>query len=250
MRESPLLSILDDAQLRSVVDAGRLREFDPEETIAHEGETATTFYVVLDGQVEVRRTGRTLAKLGRGQFFGETALLADQTRSADVVASTRTRCLTLNHSELRGLISSNPSVALKVLEESTRRYRPEGHDPQTSASSLAPVVMEFRSATAKRLFEYLVKSFIDDYMGKRYPTDRSGWRGLADAARGIAVRPSSLYGRRGGEAAAVAELVRRGLVESRIFPGERGRGGEVTRLRVAYEKDPVTEYVKSKVRTG
>ncbi len=33
----------------------------------------------------------------------------------------------------------------------------------------------------------------------------------------------------------MSELERRGLVEARIFPEERGRGGDITRVRVAYE---------------
>jgi CRP/FNR family transcriptional regulator, cyclic AMP receptor protein len=256
LKESPLFSVLDERQLEAIVESAKLREFDPNETVVHEGETAAGFYVIIEGQVEVRLAGRTLAKLGRGQFFGETTILADQTRSADVVAALRTRCLTLSMSELRGLITSNPAVALKILEESTRRYRLRSPEPQTTdatgaqPASAAKMVMEFKSDKAKSLFEYLVKSFIDDYMGKKYAMERSGWRGLADVARGIKVSPSSLYGKRGGASPMVGELVRRGLVETRIFPGERGRGGEVTRVRVAYEKEPIMEYVKSKVRSG
>jgi hypothetical protein len=182
--------------------------------------------------------------------------LADQTRSADVVAAHRTRCLTLNGSELRGLIASNPAVALKILEESTRRYRPHAPESQTTETAgvqpvhAAKIIMEFKSDRARSLFEYLVRSFIDDYMGKKYAMERSGWRGLADAARGIKASPSSLYGKHGGTSPIIGELVRRGLVESRIFPGERGRGGEITRVRVAYEKEPIMEYVKSRVRSG
>ncbi len=256
LRESPLFSILDERQLAAIVESAKLREFDPDETIVNEGETATSFYVILEGQVEVRRADRTLAKLGRGQFFGETTLLAEETRSADVVAARRTRCLMLNGSELRGLISSNPAVALKILEESTRRNRPRAPESQAAGAagpqppSATKMVMEFKSERAKSLFEYLVRSFIDDYMGKKYAMERSGWRGLTDAARGIKVSPSSLYGKQGGAGQVVGELVRRGLAETRIFPGERGRGGEITRVRVAYEKEPVMEYVKSKVRSG
>jgi len=256
LRESPFFSVLNEEQLKTIVETARLCEFDPGETLVHEGETATSFYVILEGQVEVRRENRTLAKLGRGQFFGETTLLADHTRSADVVAAHMTRCLTLSGSELRGLIASNPAVTLKILEESTRRYRarpPESHTTDAAGAqpaSATKLVMEFKSDTAKSLFEYLVRSFIDDYMGKKYAVERSGWRGLADTARGIRVSPSSLYGKHGGTSPIVGELIRRGLVETRIFPGERGRGGEITRVRVAYEKEPIMEYVKSRVRSG
>ena len=39
------------------------------------------------------------------------------------------------------------------------------------------------------------------------------------------------------------DLVKRGLVEYRIVPGVRGRGGNVMKVRVAYDKEPVKKLV-------
>jgi hypothetical protein len=33
------------------------------------------------------------------------------------------------------------------------------------------------------------------------------------------------------------------LIESRILTAQRGRGGEVVKVRIAYDKDPVKRYV-------
>ncbi len=90
LKDPPLFSILDEGQRNEVAEIASLREFDPGEAIVNEGETATSFYVILQGQVEVRQAKSTLARLGRGQFFGETTVAEDQTRSADVVALQRT----------------------------------------------------------------------------------------------------------------------------------------------------------------
>jgi len=54
---------------------------------------------------------------------------------------------------------------------------------------------------------------------------------------------ASLYGEHGNYGAMMKELLARGLVEMRVFTGQRGRGGEVTRARVAYDKEPVKRYV-------
>ncbi len=54
--------------------------------IVTQGEVGDRFYVVLSGTVEVIRDGTLLAELEEGDFFGETALIFDCLRTADVVA--------------------------------------------------------------------------------------------------------------------------------------------------------------------
>jgi len=39
------------------------------------------------------------------------------------------------------------------------------------------------------------------------------------------------------------KVVRSGIVEFRVFPGERGRGGNVIKVRMNYEKEPVKRIV-------
>ena len=253
LRETPLFSHLSEKQLDAVAKAGSLVEFESEEVIVQEGDAVASFYVILEGQVEVRHADSPLATLGRGQFFGETTLVPDQTRSADVIAVKHTSCLALGGSELRELIILNPTVALKILEESTRRNRPRVSDVTRSSlpsGSATGVSMEFKSSRTRALFDYLVNSFIEDYMRKKYAMEHSGWRGLVESARAIHVSPSLLYDRLGRASIITGELAKRGFVETRIFPGERGRGGEITRVRIAYEKQPIMEYVKAKVRRG
>jgi TolB-like protein/Tfp pilus assembly protein PilF len=102
--------------------------------------------------------------------------------------------------------------------------------------------IRFLSPRANLLFDYLVKAFIDDYM-RRYPLEKSGWRSVTEAAHEIGVSSSTMYGKRGEFSPFVNELVREGFAEVRVFPRERGRGGEVSRLRISYEKKPVQTLV-------
>jgi transcriptional regulator with AAA-type ATPase domain/polyferredoxin len=65
--------------------------FSDGETIVRRGDGATSFYVILSGEAEVRLTGDKdcqlpLVRLSEGAFFGEISLLANTTASADVVA--------------------------------------------------------------------------------------------------------------------------------------------------------------------
>jgi hypothetical protein len=50
--------------------------------------------------------------------------------------------------------------------------------------------------------------------------------------------PSSRY------SSDIALLKRQGLIEVRVFEGERGRGGKVAKLRVAYEKEEVKQFMR------
>jgi hypothetical protein len=110
--------------------------------------------------------------------------------------------------------------------------------------------VQFKSDTTRKVFDSLVDFFIEDYMVKKYISEKSGWRTLAEIADKSHISTSALYGKHSTLGQVFDEPVRRGLIETRIFPGERGRGGEVMRLRIAYEKDPIRELVSRKIRFG
>jgi len=66
---------------------------------------------------------------------------------------------------------------------------------------------------------------------------------LPEVAKGAGLTTSILYNKTGrGAGRIVSELLASSLVEANTFPGERGRGGEVTKLRVAYGIDDVRSY--------
>ena len=63
------------------------RRFGRGEEIISAGEEGHTFYLVASGRVSVRmRTGIELAKLSKGQYFGEMSLLTGEPRTTSVVA--------------------------------------------------------------------------------------------------------------------------------------------------------------------
>jgi hypothetical protein len=55
-----------------------------------------------------------------------------------------------------------------------------------------------------------------------------------------------LYGSGDRKGKVFLELKKRGLVEARFFPGERGRGGHILRIRVSYDK----EIIKRQIDNG
>ena len=117
---------------------------------------------------------------------------------------------------------------------------------------------EFKSERSKVIFERLASDFLKDYMTLNFMEEKSGWRTSGEISRETGIPLSSLYSKGPGAAAPFRELWKRGLVEMRVSPGERGRGGEVTKIRIAFGKTPVREHVnhlarvvkKTEERTG
>lgn len=109
-----------------------------------------------------------------------------------------------------------------------------------------PQEFQFKSMKAKNVFDYLLDSFIEDHMRRKFFVEKAGWRTLMDIVRSAGVPKSSMYGA-AGPGDALTELLRRGLVESKEFPGERGRGGRVVRVRVSYEKEPIRRFVDERI---
>ncbi len=123
LAKTSIWSGLSDKDLKLIVKASKDRKFEAGETIVQKGEGGVGFYLVLEGSVEIKSDGTTLAKLGPGQFFGEMSVVDNQPRSADVVALEPSRCLILSAWSFNALISDNPRMALKMLQECVRRLR-------------------------------------------------------------------------------------------------------------------------------
>lgn len=98
------------------------------ETIFAEGSTGRDLYVVLDGRVEIVKetaTGRTLiVSLGKGEFFGEMAVIDGSSRSASAVAASGgTKVMRINHARFVYLVSQQPAFALMIMDALSRRLR-------------------------------------------------------------------------------------------------------------------------------
>ena len=113
-----------------------------------------------------------------------------------------------------------------------------------------PGKLEFRSEAAQKAFVFLVNAFVEDYFHKRLLKERSGWRTLMDIVKETPVSHYSMYGSGKHHGYAATELERLGVVEFRIFLGERGRGGRVLKLRVEVEKDNIKNYVDQYISKG
>jgi CRP-like cAMP-binding protein len=112
----PLFAGLSKAELTRVASIADEIDLPEGKVLTRQGDRGREFFVLLEGEAEVRRNGRKLATRRAGEFFGEIALVSDRPRIATVTATTAVRALVIRDADFRALISGTPQIALKVLE--------------------------------------------------------------------------------------------------------------------------------------
>ncbi len=114
LRGLPLFEFCSKRDLRRIAALAVEREIEAGTELIREGEPAGEFYVVVEGEIDVRRRGRRVAKLSAGSFVGEIALLSRSPRTATVLAATPLRVLTISGRDFVGLLDAMPELWLKV----------------------------------------------------------------------------------------------------------------------------------------
>jgi CRP-like cAMP-binding protein len=111
----PLFSKVSKKGLRLI--ASEADEFDVPagKDLVREGELGRHLYVIVSGKARVHRSGRRIASLGPGDFFGEMALLSNVPRMATVTSETEMRVITLGSRELPPILEKEPAVTRAVL---------------------------------------------------------------------------------------------------------------------------------------
>lgn len=102
--------------------------FAVDDVIFEEGSTGRELFVVLDGEVEIAKVDgarkTSIIKLGKGEFFGEMAVIDGSARSATAIASApNTKVMRINHARFVYLVSQQPAFALMVMDALSKRLR-------------------------------------------------------------------------------------------------------------------------------
>jgi len=85
-----------DAEIWEIVRAGKWQDYADGTEIILEGELDDSFYIIVHGEVSVRKFNKDLRSLFAGDCFGEMGYLAKTTRTATIVARGPTSLLKVN----------------------------------------------------------------------------------------------------------------------------------------------------------
>jgi CRP-like cAMP-binding protein len=129
---TPVLAGLDLAALTLLAREGAVHEFSPAEWIVREGEAGHSFFILVEGDVEVikhRDTPHavTLATLRSRTFFGEMCVVDPVPRAASIRAITKVRAIEIKAATLHHLFQQMPAqyavVILNLARDLARRLR-------------------------------------------------------------------------------------------------------------------------------
>jgi len=120
LEEVPLLSTLTPYERSKIADALETQKYQPGDVIIEEGEPGHSFFLLESGEANAFKAGSdtSVKNYGKGDFFGELALLNDAPRAASVVAKTEVKVVSLGKSAFQRLLGP--------VEGIMRRTRYEG----------------------------------------------------------------------------------------------------------------------------
>lgn len=122
----PIFSSITEEELLKITAITTDRTYQKGEMVYLQGDEGGKLYVLHKGRVKITRLGmsgkeQVIRVLGPGAFMGELSLLSPvpMTDNAEALETT-TMCM-IDGKELKGLMLENPSIALKIIEELSRR---------------------------------------------------------------------------------------------------------------------------------
>ena len=116
MAKVPLFSRCSRSDLRKIAQIADEVDLRAGRALTKEGERGREFFILLEGEADVRSNTRLLPPLRAGDFLGEIALLVDVPRTATVTATTPIRALVITDRAFKELLRRSPDIQSKILE--------------------------------------------------------------------------------------------------------------------------------------
>jgi CRP-like cAMP-binding protein len=121
LKDVPLFEECSKSDLAKIARIADEVDVSEGKELIREGELARQFFILTDGQADVRRNGRKVNTLGPGDFFGEIGLITDRLTSASVKTTTPARALVITRASFKSLMRDAPNIQLKVLNALAHR---------------------------------------------------------------------------------------------------------------------------------
>lgn len=125
---TPLFNGLPPDQLEAIKRIAIEKQIKKGEIVVSEGDDGRGFFVIAEGRIKVFKVSaegkeQILHIFGPGQPFGEVPVFAGQRFPANAQAIENAKILFLPRAAIVDLITANPSLALNMLAEMSRKLR-------------------------------------------------------------------------------------------------------------------------------
>lgn len=111
----------------------------PGDNFLNKGEQAHAMYVIIDGMVSIHDGHHEFAKLGKGECFGEYALIDPEVRNASVTAIVEVKLFKIDQETFYDLVDGHPGFVNAVLVVLIRRLRKVDKLQKELADSLTKI---------------------------------------------------------------------------------------------------------------
>jgi len=125
IKRVPLFSQCSKTELARVAAIADEIHMPEGRTLTVEGQPGREFFVLVDGNVDVRTGKKKINELSSGDFFGEVSVLAGTPRTATVTATAPVRLLVVTDRDLQRLLKDSPGIQAKVLQALAQRLAPD-----------------------------------------------------------------------------------------------------------------------------
>jgi CRP-like cAMP-binding protein len=115
----PLFRNIDPKQLRVVAMMGESLTYRAGERLFEKGDEGDAAFIIIVGKVEVlvpaKGGEQSVATLGKGEIFGELAVICDQARSTAIAAQSELEALRLDRNVVLNLMREFPDITLELV---------------------------------------------------------------------------------------------------------------------------------------
>ncbi len=123
LKNVPLFNACSKKELETVAKAADEIMMTEGSLIVDQGQTGREAFVILSGEVTIKRSGRKVATLGAGDVVGELSLLDHGPRSASAICATDCTLLVIDQRRFVSVLNDVPSIAYKLMGVLASRIR-------------------------------------------------------------------------------------------------------------------------------
>lgn len=115
MRTTPYFQYLGYKEMVQMVNLSKRRELSAHDVVFGPEDDPGGMFLVVRGEISLRRDGKSVKKLVFGDHFGEVSLIDETPRQLEAIAKTDSVVLYFPRERFMGLLRQEPNLAVKLL---------------------------------------------------------------------------------------------------------------------------------------